>query len=115
MPKEAAVLLVGVDDETGKTTRAVLDKRWSLATVRNGASAQEAIRKRGYTVVIVDWDARDFSASELVKSALGWDRMTSIIALVSPERKGDAISAIDAGAMAYLAKPIDGGDLAALV
>jgi len=115
MSREAAVLLVGVDDETAEIACSALDKRWSVTTVKNGASAEEAVRKRAHTVIIVDWDARNFSALELVKSALGWNRMTSVLALVNSNRKKDATSAIDAGAMACLVKPVDGDDLASLV
>ena len=115
MAKEAEVLLAGLDNDTEKTASASLLPQWTLTSAKDGRTAEEAVRKRTYTAVIVDWDIHGVSAVELIKSALGWNRMTCVIVLVKADRNADATCAIDAGATACLSKPIDARYLTSLV
>lgn len=88
------------------------------ATAENGALAIEAADEQPFDLIIMDVNMPvmdGLTATRAIRSGAGPNAMTPIVVLSASARTEDHEAGLDAGADAYLNKPIDFGALAELM
>lgn len=88
------------------------------ATAENGALAIEAADEQPFDLIIMDVNMPvmdGLTATRAIRSGAGPNAMTPIVVLSASARSEDHEAGLDAGADAYLNKPIDFGALAELM
>src|SRR5579859_6373765 len=110
MPREAVVLLAGLDASTHREAAAALRGDWQIVEANDTLQAENAVREHPFPVILLDLEIPNgndlpanspagagnkncINALEIIKEALSRHRATSIIALVHPERRDEAFSA----------------------
>jgi two-component system sensor histidine kinase/response regulator len=114
------VLLAEDNAVNQRLVTALLDKRGhTTVTVNNGRAAVAAASEGGFDLVLMDVQMPEMDGLEATaairRAEEGSSRHVPIIALTANAMKGDREACLAAGSDGYLAKPINAGDLHALV
>lgn len=102
------VLLVDDDPNILDTLKDILEEaKYRVHTAANGAQALQALGRRGYNVVVVDFQLPDLTGLELVRKVREHGVETAIILMTGHASLEMAIKAIQESVYDYLVKPVD--------
>jgi two-component system response regulator QseB len=110
------ILLVEDDESLGEGLRTALRRAaYTVDWLRDGASAQAAIRDGGFDLVVLDLGLPHVDGIEVIRQARRAGADVPILVLSARERSRDRTLGLDAGADDYLGKPFDVQELLARV
>ncbi|GIW97090.1 MAG: hybrid sensor histidine kinase/response regulator [Pirellulaceae bacterium] len=124
LPTSAAgglkVLLAEDTPANQKLVRTVLEKRGHRVHVaQNGEEAVESARREAFDLILMDIQMPIMDGMQATAAIRQWEesqpRSTPIVALTAHAMRGDRELCLQAGMDAYLAKPLDVGELIELV
>lgn len=110
MISSAAARILIVDDEPDLRTLyelTLLREGYQVDTADDVATGLHSLQQNGYDVVIADMDLPDGSGLALLEAALAPGRRERCLAIAEPGSPDHAAATLKAGALDYLAKPID--------
>jgi cyclic di-GMP phosphodiesterase len=113
MTTASAILLI-VDDEAAVRSalqRFLTGKGYDVLTAANAAEAVQALRKHKISGLLLDVRLPDVSGVDLVPQLLEIDPNVAIVMLTAVNDAASATLSLQRGAMEYLTKPVDLGDL----
>ena len=112
MDKETTVLIVVAEESILKMFTRLLQKNgYAVDSAETGKQAIEKLNKASFGVILVDFELPDMDAPALLLSIRGSMSNAAIIVISgSPSFEG-GLKAFDAGADAYLVKPVKPEDL----
>lgn len=112
MDKETTVLIVVEDRSILKMFTRLLQKNgYAVESAETGRQAIEKVKKASFRVILVDFELPDMDAPALLLSIQGSMSTSAIIVVSSSPSFEGGLRAFDAGADAYLVKPIKPEDL----
>jgi DNA-binding response OmpR family regulator len=112
MDKETTVLIVVEDRSILKMFTRLLQKNgYAVESAETGRQAIEKVKKASFRVILVDFELPDMDAPALLLSIQGSMSTSAIIVVSSSPSFEGGLKAFDAGADAYLVKPIKPEDL----
>ena len=91
------------------------DNGYRVDAVERGDDAIDQLKFYEYDVAILDWRMPGASGIDVVRWARRHDRPTALLMLTARDTPPDRISGLDAGAVDYLVKPFDFGELLARI
>ncbi|MDA8094824.1 MAG: response regulator [Betaproteobacteria bacterium] len=112
------ILLVEDDDVSRKLIHALLSPtRYALTDARDLTRARVELARRHPDAILLDVRLGDGNGLDLAREVRSQPRFAAvpILAITAQALVGDAARAIEAGADAYLAKPIDTREFVALL
>ena len=83
--------------------------------VKDGNSADQALRSENFDLVVLDLGLPRLSGMEVLNRARGRGQTLPVLILTARDATGDKVSGLDAGADDYLVKPVDLDELAARI
>ncbi|MDD5036295.1 MAG: response regulator transcription factor [Methylococcaceae bacterium] len=108
------ILVVEDDALLGDALRIGLGQAGFTADwVKDGISAQQAIRMEAFSAVVLDLGLPKLAGLELLKWLRSAKNAVPVLILTARDAVADRIGGLDAGADDYLVKPCDLGELAA--
>jgi two-component system response regulator QseB len=110
-------LLVVEDDRMiGESVRAALRQDgYAVDWVRDGASADAAVRDEQYDLVLLDLGLPGKGGLEVLRGLRARGKATPVLVVTARDAVGDRVTGLDAGADDYLVKPFDLDELLARV
>ncbi len=115
-PTVRRILIVDDEDMIRSALGKFLRSRgFEVTTCDSGAAALDALRAERFGVMLADVHMPGMSGLELVPLALGFDSDLAVMMLTAVNDAPTATEALAQGAMDYLMKPIELGDLATAV
>jgi DNA-binding response OmpR family regulator len=112
MDRETTVLIVVSDKSILKMFTRLLQKNgYAVESAETGKQVIEKLNKASFGVVLVDFELPDMDAPALLLSLQRNISNTAIIVISSSPSFEGGLKAFDAGADAYLVKPIKPDDL----
>jgi two-component system OmpR family response regulator/two-component system response regulator QseB len=108
------LLLVEDDDMLGESLKKALERHaYGVDWVRDGESANLALRDSPYSAVVLDINLPKVSGIEVVKELRRRKNLTPVLLLTARDMPQQKVEGLDAGADDYLIKPFDLDELLA--
>lgn len=105
--EETTVLIVVADKSILKMFTRLLQKNgYAVESAETGRQAIEKVKKASFGVILVDFELPDMDAPALLLSIQGSMSNSAIIVVSNSPSFEGGLRAFDAGADAYLVKPI---------
>lgn len=102
----ARILLVEDDEALSEITQEWLSFEGHLVEVASsGYHALEQINAEQYELIILDWNLPDMTGLELYRLSNVTNGKAKVIFLSGTNRETDRLSALEAGALAFIQKP----------
>lgn len=114
-PDQGPVTILIVDDEAplrAALTRFLQQQGYETAVAESGTEAQEVLKRKKVSCVLLDVRMPDSDGTDLVPSLLRLEPNAAILMLTAVNDATTAALCMQRGAMDYLTKPIDLPDLA---
>src|SRR3989442_15886064 len=110
------VILV-VDDEPGlrESFRLILDDEYEVVDVPDGAAALDVLRSSQVDLVLLDIRLPGMDGIEVLERIKAIDEAVEGILVTAVKTVRTAVAALKLGALDYLTKPLEGGELLSLV
>jgi DNA-binding NtrC family response regulator len=106
--KHARILIVDDDESIRNTMKAILeDEGYIVDLASTGNEAIEMTQKTAYNIALLDIRLPDMEGVELLKQIKNYVPRTRKIMVTGYPSMGNAISALNKNADAYLIKPVD--------
>lgn len=86
-------------------------ERHTVDCVESAIAAWDFIKTYPYDVFVFDWEMPEMTGPELLRKYKGTGGQTPVLMLTGRDATADKITGFDAGADAYLTKPIDAQEL----
>jgi DNA-binding NtrC family response regulator len=108
LEKNARIIIVDDDETIRKTMKAILeDEEYIVDLAATGKEAIEMTQKTVYNVALLDIRLPDMEGIELLNRIKDYVPRTRKIMVTGYPSMGNAISALNKNADAYLVKPVD--------
>jgi DNA-binding NtrC family response regulator len=108
MNTRSRFLIASSDSATAESLGAILfDADFAGRRVTSGAEALSELERGAYDVVIADHDLDDASGFLLPAALIGRGIEVPVVVLVRDDAPGDGVSAVRAGAVDFLRKPVE--------
>jgi len=106
------VLLVDDEKEFVEVLKERLENRsLRVTTASNGTEALEAVKKKKFDAIILDFQMPGMNGVETLKEILALDSDAQVILLTGHGSVGASVEAIKGGAVDFMEKPADINDL----
>ncbi|MFZ1445606.1 MAG: response regulator [Candidatus Dechloromonas phosphoritropha] len=110
------ILLVEDDPQLGDgLTIGLRQAGFAVDWVKDGNSADQALRSETFDLVVLDLGLPRLSGMEVLSRARSRGQTMPVLILTARDATGDKVSGLDAGADDYLVKPVDLDELAARI
>ncbi len=116
-PTVKAILIADDEDDVRVIFRMRLEREYRVLEAANGAMALDLIRQECPDLLVLDWSMPDLNGIDLL-TALRKDSRTAhlpVIMTSGHDEASDRAKCLEAGALAYLVKPVSPKDLEALI
>lgn len=117
MPTSPIKILIIEDEiEIGQFLEIVLKKNgYDTTVVRDGLSAQKAIREKSFGLILLDWMLPEMNGIEILREMRKNQNQTPVIFITAKTQPHDVVLGLEAGADDYLTKPFDNSVLLARI
>ena len=110
------ILLVEDDPQLGDgLTIGLRQAGFAVDWVKDGNSADQALRSETFDLVVLDLGLPRLSGMEVLSRARSRGQTMPVLILTARDATGDKVSGLDAGADDYLVKPVDLDELTARI
>ena len=112
--EDKSLLIVDDDDPLrGRLSRAMEKKGFSVKEAKSVAESLELVKKSPTNFAVIDLRLEDGSGLDVVKELLKAKKDSRIVMLTGYGNLPTAVAAVKAGAIDYIAKPVDADDVEA--
>lgn len=102
-----------VDDEEGarEALELILEDRYAVETAKDGQCALSKIQKTYFELVLLDVNMPKITGIEVLRRIKEYDDSIDVIMVSAADRAREATDSIKCGALDYITKPFDSGEI----